>query len=138
MTYFCRRIVLRSRCSIVGAMYWYNATPKDNETLSRMPVNGIDEHEQCIKCVDPKPSPPENTGNIYQIGELVWVKPPNCRCTTRFNKGVVDGVINPQTVLVNGTPHHVKDLRRCDESAVTEEDESDTLSNSKSGGHGVF
>ena len=52
---------------------------------------------------------------------------------TKLCKGQVDGVISPQTVLVNGTPRHVKDLRRCDKSAVAEEDESDTLFTSKIG-----
>ena len=37
-------------------------------------------------------------------------------------------MISLQTVLVNGTPRHVKDLHRHNESAVTEEDESDTSS----------
>ena len=42
-------------------------------------------------------------------------------------------VISPQTVLVDGTLCHVKDLRRYDESAVTEEDESDTSSSNEMG-----
>ena len=98
-----------------------------------MPVNGIYQCEQCVKGIDPKPSPPEVRSNVYQVGEPVWVKPLDCRRTTRFCKGQVDGVVSPQTVMVNGTQHHVKDLRRCDESAVTEDNESDTSSNSKMG-----
>ena len=107
-------------------MYWYNVTPKGNA-----PANGIYQYEQHVKGIDPKPSPPEFRSNAYKVGEPVWVKPADCRCTTRFCKGQVDGVISPQTVLVNGTPRHVKDLRRRNELAVTEEDESNTLSGSE-------
>ena len=42
-------------------------------------------------------------------------------------------MISPQIVLVNGTPCHVKDLCRRNESTVTEEDKSDTLSGSEMG-----
>ena len=126
-----KRIATRSHCLIAEAMYWYNVTLKDNETPSSMPANDIYQYEQRVMGIDPKPSPPEVRSNACQVGEPVRVKPPNCRCTTRFCKGQVDGVISPQIVLVNDTPHHVKDLRRRDELAVTEEDESDTLSGSE-------
>ena len=53
--------------------------------------------------------------------------------TTRFCKKQVDGVTSPLTVLVNGTPRHMKDFHRCDESAVMEEDENDTSSSSETG-----
>ena len=128
-----KRIVARLRCSIAEAMYWYNATPKDNEIPFSMPANGIYQYEQRMKGIDPKPSLPEVRSNVYQVGEPVWVKPPDCWCTTRFCKGQVDRVISPQTVLVNGTHHHVKDLHRHDDSAVTKEDESDTSSGSEMG-----
>ena len=42
-------------------------------------------------------------------------------------------MISTQTVLVNGTPCQVKDLHRCNESGVMEEDESDTSFSSKMG-----
>ena len=67
---------------MVEAVYWYNATPKDNETPSSMPANGIYQYEQCVKGVDPQTVP--DRSNIYQIGEPVWVKPPDYQCTTRF------------------------------------------------------
>ena len=117
-----KRIGVRSCCSIVEAMYWYSAIPEDNKTLSSMPTNGIYLYEQCMKGIEPKPSPPEVRSNAYKVGEPVWVKPPNCQYTTRFCKWQVDGMISPQTMLINGTPRHVKDLRRHNESAITEED----------------
>ena len=66
---------MRSRCSIAGALYWYNVTPKDNETISSTPANGIYQYEQHVTGIDPKPSPPEVRSNVYQVGKPVWVKP---------------------------------------------------------------
>ena len=40
----------------------------------------------------------------------MWVKAPHSRCTTKFNRGRVTGVISPQPFLVDGIPRHVKDL----------------------------
>ena len=66
-----KRIAMRSRCSMAEAMYWYNVTPKDNETPSSMLANGICQYEQHVEGVDCKPSLPEDRSNIYQIGEPV-------------------------------------------------------------------
>ena len=112
---------------------WYNVIPKNNKMPSSVPANGIYHYEQCVKGIDPRPSPPEVRRNAYEVGEPVWVKPQDCQCTTRFCEGPVDGVISRQTMLVNSTACHVKDLRRCQKSAVMEEDESDTLSGSEMG-----
>ena len=107
-----KRIAVRSRCSIAEAVFWYNATPKDIETPSSAPANCIYQYEQRMKGIDPEPSPPEDRSNVFQNGEPVWFKPPDSRCTARIYKGRVDGVISPETVLVNGTPHHVKDMHQ--------------------------
>ena len=41
----------------------------------------------------------------------MWVKAPHRRCTTKFNRGRVMGGISPQSLLVDGIPRHVKELR---------------------------
>ena len=78
-----KRIAVMLRCLIVEAMYWYIATPKDNEMPSSMPANGIYQYQQHVEGIDPKLSLPKVRSNVYQVGELVWVKPPNSQCTTR-------------------------------------------------------
>ena len=56
-----------------------------------------------------------------QVGDEVWVKPPNARCTTRWNRGIVNGVNSPNNVEVDGTPRHLLDLRPT-ACGVSEED----------------
>ena len=51
------------------------------------------------------------TRGPYELGDTVWVKPPNSRCTTSFRRGWITGIISEQAMLVNGTPHHVRDVR---------------------------
>ena len=47
----------------------------------------------------------------YDIGDRVWMKTPNGRCTSPYAHGRVTGVISPQNVLVDRMPRHVRDLR---------------------------
>ena len=56
--------------------------------------------------------PPEDAGiSSYKVGDSVCVKIPHGRCTTQFGKGTIPGVYSTHSVLVDGTPRHVKDVR---------------------------
>ena len=55
----------------------------------------------------------------YKVGDSVWVKIPHGRCTTQFGKGTITGVYSPHSVLVDGTPRHVKDVRRVRGADIT-------------------
>ncbi|KHJ39894.1 hypothetical protein D918_10064 [Trichuris suis] len=46
------------------------------------------------------------------IGDCVWVKPPATRCNSRYQRGVVIGIVSEHAVEVDGIPRHIRDLRR--------------------------
>ena len=93
------------------AVYWYNVTSKDDASASTAPANIIYSYTARIKGVDVM-LPPEDAGpSSYKVGDSVWVKIPRGRCTTQFGKGTITGVYSPHSVLVDGTRHHVKDVR---------------------------
>ena len=54
---------------------------------------------------------PASAQNRYCLGDPVWVKPPRYRCMSKFQEGTVTELISPQTVIVDGIPRHVKDMR---------------------------
>ena len=60
----------------------------------------------------------------------MWFKTVQNRCTTKFGKGQVTEVISPQSVLVDGVPRHVKDLRPRHSLTSLEEDSDGTPSES--------
>lgn len=62
------------------------------------------------------------------MGDGVWVKASHSQCTSRFGKERDDWIDSPQTVLVNGTLRHVKDLRPLYESSPSENGRNSTLS----------
>ena len=104
-------IAARTWCSVMEAVYWYNVTPKDDASASTAPANIIYSYTACIRGVDVT-LPPEDAGpSSYKVGDSVWVKIPQGRCTTQFGKGTITGVYSPHSVPVDGTPRHVKDVR---------------------------
>ena len=106
-----KHIAARTRCSVMEAVYWYNVTPKDDASASTAPANIIYSYTAHIRGVDVT-LPPEDAGpSSYKVGDSVWVKIPHGRCTTQFGKGTITGVYSPHSVLVDGTPRHVKDVR---------------------------
>ena len=106
-----KRIVARRACTIAEAVFRYNATPKDAVTAASTPANAIHHYRVCIKGIDTHLSDWRGTRGPYELGDTVWVKPPNNRYTTSFQRGQIPGIVSEQAVLVDGTPQHVRDVR---------------------------
>ena len=64
--------------------------------------------------------------SFYQIRDHAWVKVPYSWCTTKFNRGWVTGMISPQSLLVDGILHHIKDIRPCFRFTAPEKDSDST------------
>ena len=94
------------------AVYWYNVTPKDNVSPLTAPINLIHRYRARLKGIDAPPlDKPEQQQIRYNVGDRVWMKTSNGRCTSPYAPGRVTGVISSQNVLVNEMPRHVRDLR---------------------------
>ena len=80
--------------------------------LLTAPANLI--HHYCVQLKGINALPPDKPKQQqirYDVGDHIWMKTPNGRCTSPDTRGSVTGVINPHNVLVNGMPRHVRDLR---------------------------
>ena len=106
-----KHIAARMHCPIKEAVFWHNVTPRDSVSPPTAPANKIYRYEVRVKGVD---APITSSGprcSYYQVGNRVWFKMVQNRCTTKFSNGRVTAVISPQSVLMDGVPRHVKDLR---------------------------
>ena len=119
-------IAARKQCPINEAVYLYNVTPRNDCEEETAPANVLYGYVVRVRGGNERP-PEQNSGDgVYQVGDDVWVKPPNGRCDTRYGKGRVTGVVSPHTVEVDGIPRHVRDLRiRSDDAAPRENDDDD-------------
>jgi transposase InsO family protein len=110
----------RTRSLPPEMVYWYNLAPKTNLDHSTAPCNQIFKYHWRHRSV--KPPDPERQCSRYKIGDLVWIKPPDSRCTSRWKVGRVSKTISSNNVEVDGMSRHVLDLRPVIEKAVVDFD----------------
>ena len=103
------------------AVYWYNMSPKKGQRDDSVPQKLLFRYDWRQPC-EPVDSVPEEEGSV-SIGEEVWVKPPNVRCTSEWKRGVVTEVNSANNISVDGTPRHVLDIRRVVEESGSEEEQ---------------
>lgn len=65
--------------------------------MSTAPANRIYRYEQRVKWIAASLPPFNIVNNQYQAGDNVWVKVPHRRCTSKFGKGQVDGIVRHPT-----------------------------------------
>ena len=110
-------IAARKGCSVLEAVHIYNATPRHLNDAQSTPTSILNSCVQRnVGMVAPRT--PNTAESPYEVGECVWVKPPQVRCDTRYEQGVVTTIISEQAVEVDGIPRHIRDLRpRVEEGA---------------------
>ena len=107
-----KTIAARKNCSISEAVYWHNVIPKDDVSSCTAPADALHRYHIRIKGVEDNPLPePEVTKGMYEKGDVVWVKNPRGKYTTKYSTGRVTEMISLQSVKIDGVPRHVKDLR---------------------------
>ena len=86
---------------------------------------GIHRYHVWIKGIEDKPLPEsEVTRGKCEKGDVVWVKNPRSKCTTKYSTGRVTEEISPQSVKIDEVPRHVKDLQPVIQTQLSSSDES--------------
>jgi ribonuclease HI len=101
---------MAEKCGIdpVEAVFWYNLSPRQHGLVA--PCQEIFKYGWRHPDI-PADEPVEVDQCAFNIGDRVWVKPPNCKCTSRWNKGRISEIISSNNVMVDGMPRHVLDVR---------------------------
>ena len=95
----------------IQAVFYYNVSPRvaiDEDSVPQLAVNG---YKWRLPFQDPQLIK-RGTSDKYEIGDNVWVKPGQTRCTTKWNRGKVTAINSTNNISVDGMPRHVLDLRR--------------------------
>ena len=93
------------------AAFWYNMAPKVGLRDDTVPHRSVFNYEWRHPRDKSQEIDEQGPARI-QIGEEVWRKPPNTRCTTQWGRGVITDVQSPNNLSVDGMPRHILDLRR--------------------------
>ena len=104
-----KAIAERASISPLAAVFWYNCTPKSGQSDESVPYKSVSAYEWRPPEVEP-PKRAEAECEL-RVGEEVWIKPPDGRCTSKWGKGVVTEVNSSNNVSVDGMPRHILDLR---------------------------
>ena len=67
------------------------------------------------------------TRGKYEKGDVVWVKNPRSKCTTKYSTGRVTEEISPQSVKIDEVPRQVKDLRPVIQTQLSSSDEGNSV-----------
>lgn len=102
------------------AVFWYNMSPRSGQDETTVPQRSVFCYDWRHPSVAPV-SRRDSTATI-SVGEEVWVKPANAKCTSQWRKGTVTDVHSANNLSVDGIPRHILDVRRVIDS--TEEEES--------------
>ena len=99
-----KRIAARKRCTIVEAVYWYNVAPNNDVDSVTAPANKLYNYEIRVLGIDRVlHSEPGSIDSPCDVGDNVWMKPPEARCHTKYKLVTVTKVISEQTMEVDGT-----------------------------------
>ena len=115
----------------IEAVFWYNMSARDGQNETTVPQRAVFKYEWRHPCMKTKDEDEMKTSTIA-VGQEVWVKPPNARCTTKWTKGRVTRVNSASNIEVNYMPRHILDIRPIEVKDETtnqgeqEEDEEET------------
>ena len=86
-----KAIAERGNISPLEAVYWYNISPRSGQRDDSVPQRSVFKYDWRHPAVVPKAEEEPESVPI-KLGEEVWVKPPNTRCTTKWQKGKVTSI----------------------------------------------
>jgi len=106
-----KRMAARTGRTVADCAFWYNVSPNDSGIV---PMDSVLSYEACVpgsRVVGDGDGLRADALCPYKVGDLVYVKPPDARCTTSWVVREVTAILSSVSVEVGGTPRHVRDLR---------------------------
>ena len=100
---------------------------REGQNENTVPQLAVYKYEWRHPCMNTKEADERKTSTIA-IGQEVWVKPPNARCTTKWHKGRVTKICSANNIEVNNMPRHILVIRpvgAVDETTMSEGSEED-------------
>ena len=92
----------RGSISPMEAVFWYNVSPTAGQDENSVPQRAVFCYEWRNPAVQPKLKDHDKEATV-EVGQEVWVKPADGRCTALWQKGVVTAINSRNNVSVYGT-----------------------------------
>jgi transposase InsO family protein/ribonuclease HI len=96
--------------SPLQSVFWYNMAPKSADDEATVPWRRVQAYEW--RHPDVRPSDIEgDQPAALQVGDEVWVKPPDARCTSKWTSAHVTKINSRNNIEVDGMARHILDVR---------------------------
>jgi hypothetical protein len=108
-----KRMAARSNADPLDMVFWFNTTPKngtDERTVPAHVLHGYD-WRLPLTFVDRATNNVAQLDRLVKVGDQVFVKPRDVRCTSVWPSGTVTSIDTATKVGVNGIPRHIADIR---------------------------
>ena len=105
-----KAIAERGRISPIDAVFYYNCSPKYGQDETSVPQRSVMRYTWRLPVMDPEKQAEEPHATVT-VGEEVWVKPPDAKCTSQWNRGRVTKVTSANNIEVDHMPRHILDVR---------------------------
>ena len=103
----------RGQVTPMEAVFWYNMSPRSGQNARTVPQRAVFRYDWRHPTTVSMDAGGEGEGTAsIRVGEEVWVKPPDAKCTTQWGRGMVTDVNSRNNLSVDGMPRHVLDIRR--------------------------
>ena len=120
-----KAIAERGGINPIEAVFWYNMSPRSGQNASTVPQCAVHSYEWRHPMLQPNIEKMDSSPVEVRVGEEVWVKPPDARCTSHWTKGVITNINSACNVEVNRMPRHILDIRRVIPSSIPESSSAD-------------
>jgi len=108
-----KRMVARTKRSVQEMLFWYNFSTKTGNATPAESVHRYAGQSLPEVCGNSLQRQRDTNLSPFNVGDKVYVKPANARCTTTWEIGEVTALVSNTAVKVGSTPRHVSDLRLC-------------------------
>ena len=123
-----KRMVARTNGTVAEMLHWYNNTPNSENVVPAQAIYQYSPRLVGEEIKDLSLALRSTALSPYQVGDMVYVKPPKARCDTVWKLGKVTQIVADAVVEVDGTNRHVADVRH----AYSSSDEQSLANNIQS------
>ena len=106
-----KAIVEKGSISPMEAVFWCNMSLRAGQAKNSVPQRAVFCYEWRHPALQLELKDHDRETTV-EVGEEVWVKPADARCTALWQKGVETAINSRNNVSVDGMPRHILDIRR--------------------------
>ncbi|XP_065654532.1 uncharacterized protein LOC136081163 [Hydra vulgaris] len=110
-----KRTAARAQICPLLAVFWYNATPTVGTNEESAPASQKKKYVWRLPIQEEKNTETQESSRqvmkTYRIGEKVYVRPADAKCTSVWKIGTVTDILTNTNIEIDGVPRHVRDVR---------------------------